>query len=222
MTRASLGPVAPRSLGNGQRASRNFSALAAAKGVFRVLVLLLVMSGMRISEALGLQVEDIDFEHCVLSIRRGAVDGKIGAPKTQHSRRHSASQPHGRDCEAPAGPHNGLRLPQPRKGTPLRHSNLYKRYWKPMRKVAELEAKTAEGIFGFHSLRHYSVSFCIRNGMPFDDVKMRHGHGSEKIMKRYTHLAPGYDKRVLAHVPNPTVAPVVTTGVTMSETENGA
>jgi integrase len=197
--------------------------LASAKGAFRVLVLLLVMSGMRISEALGLQVEDINFEHCVLSIRRGAVDGKIGGPKTRNARRFITV--HRSLIDAIAAHLKGRTtgcLFRSRKGTPLRHSNLYKRYWKPMRKAAGLESKTAEGIFGFHSLRHYSVSYCIRNGMPFDDVRMRHGHGSEKIMKHYTHLAPGYDRRVLAHVPNPTAPPVVTSDVTMGATKNAA
>jgi hypothetical protein len=48
--------------------------------------------------------------------------------------------------------------------------------------------------FGFHSLRHYSVSFCIRSGMMFDDVRLRHGHGSEKIMRRHTYeIKVGFD-----------------------------
>jgi len=56
--------------------------------------------------------------------------------------------------------------------------------------------------FGMHSFRHYSVSYCVRHGMSFDDVRMRHGHGSEEIMRMYLHLAPGHDARTLRMIPN--------------------
>ena len=65
-----------------------------------------------------------------------------------------------------------------------------------------------------HSFRHYSVSYCVRYGMSFDEVRLRHGHGSEKIMRMYLHLAPGYDARVLRMIPNitaeigPSVGPI--------------
>lgn len=198
--------------------------LSAAKGAFRTLLLILVMTGMRMSECLGLQVEDVDFENCVLAIRRGAVDGILGPPKSRNATRFVTVHRSLIDAISAhlKGRTSGCVF-RSRRGTPLRHSNLYKRYWKPTRKAAGLAGKaTAEQAFGFHSLRHYSVSFCIRHGMPFDDVRLRHGHGSEKIMRRYTHLAPGYDKRVLAHVPNPQIAAAVTTGVTIEKAENAA
>jgi integrase len=198
--------------------------LGAAKGWFRSLLLMLVMSGMRTSECLGLQVEDVDFTNCVLAIRRGAVDGKLGPTKSRNATRFVTVHRSLIDAisEHLKGRTSGCVF-RSRRGTPLRHNNLYKRNWKPTRKLAGLAGKaTAEQTFGFHSLRHYSVSFCLRNGMPFDDVRLRHGHGSEKIMRRYTHLAPGYDKRVLAHVPNPKIAVAVTTDVTIGKVENAA
>lgn len=199
--------------------------LSAAKGAFRTFVLILVITGMRTSECLGLQVEDVDFKNCVLTIRRGAVDGKLGPTKSRNATRSVTVHRSLIDAIFAylKGRTSGCVF-RSRRGTPLRYSNLFKRYWKPTRKAAGLAGKaTAEQTFGFHSLRHYSVSFCIRNGMQFDDVRLRHGHGSEKITRRYMHLAPGYDKRVLAHVPNPQIAAAaVTTDVTIGRTENAA
>jgi integrase len=156
--------------------------LSAGKGTFRTLLLTLVMSGMRTSECLGLQVEDVDFKNCVLAIRRGAVDGKLGPTKSRNATRFVTGHRSLIDAIA-----NHLKNRQiggvfrSRKGTPLRHSNLYKRYWKPTRKAARLAGKaTADQTFGFHSLRHYSVSYCIRNGMAFDDVRLRHGQARKR------------------------------------------
>ena len=190
--------------------------LAASKGWFRVLILILIMTGMRISECLGLQIEDVDIEHSVLYIRRGAVGGKLGPTKSRNSRR--VVSVHRSFVDEVAlllnGRHSGPVF-RSRKGTPRRQSNLHKRQWTPMLKAAGLAAKAAEHEhhFGFHSLRHYSVSYCLRAGMSFDDVKLRHGHGSERIMRRYLHLAPGHDSRILACVPNPlAVTSVATSG----------
>ncbi len=42
---------------------------------------------MRISEILGLQWQDVDFERAILHVRRSCVDGVIGECKTESSRR---------------------------------------------------------------------------------------------------------------------------------------
>ena len=46
------------------------------------------------------------------------------------------------------------------------------------------------------------VSYCARNGMSFDDVRLRHGQGSEQIMRMYLHLAPEHDSRFMKMIPN--------------------
>lgn len=188
--------------------------IANARGYFRILVLMLVQTGMRISEALGLLVSDIDFERGVLFIQRGAVDGRIGPTKNRNSRRIVSVHPSLiRAIEEHLGGRKTGTVFQSRNGTPYRQSNLHDDEWQPTLKRANLEAKAKdhEGHFGFHGLRHYSVSFCIRMGMSFTDVKLRHGHGSERIMRRYMHLTPGYDSRILSCIPDP----FVTTGVTI-------
>lgn len=49
--------------------------------------LLAALTGMRCSEVFGLQWQDVDFERAILQIRRSFVDGVVGNPKTESSRR---------------------------------------------------------------------------------------------------------------------------------------
>ncbi len=53
----------------------------------RILVVLVAVTGMRISEALGLRWSDLDFRKALIRIRRSWTGGKIGPPKSKQSRR---------------------------------------------------------------------------------------------------------------------------------------
>ena len=53
----------------------------------RTILFLAALTGMRISEILGLQWQDVDFERAILHVRRSCVDGVIGECKTESSRR---------------------------------------------------------------------------------------------------------------------------------------
>jgi integrase len=190
-------------------------------GWFHTLLRVLAETGMRSCEALALRVEDIDPAYIVIHIRRGTRYGKIGRTKTSNSRRVvSVHESLIQELWHLARRTEGL-IFHTGNNTPYTLSNIHDDFWQPMLERAKLAEKAKQhfGHFGFHSLRHYSVSYCIRSGMIFGDCKLRHGHGSEKIMKRYMHLAPGYDKRTLAHVPN---LSGVTSVVTMASEENAA
>jgi len=54
---------------------------------YRLLVSLLAGAGLRISEALPLRWQDVDFGRRRLLVRRSLSRGQIGAPKTRHGRR---------------------------------------------------------------------------------------------------------------------------------------
>lgn len=49
----------------------------------RMLTLLIAATGLRISEALGLQWADIDYDRKQIHVRRAWVDKSIGEPKTR-------------------------------------------------------------------------------------------------------------------------------------------
>jgi integrase len=53
----------------------------------RTAFLIAAVMGMRRGEIFGLKWADVDFERAVLHIRRSYVDGVVGQPKTESSRR---------------------------------------------------------------------------------------------------------------------------------------
>ena len=53
-----------------------------ADGQYRVLFALLAGTGMRIGEATGLHVDDLDLDNCVIHVRRAVWNGREQAPKT--------------------------------------------------------------------------------------------------------------------------------------------
>jgi integrase len=55
---------------------------------------------------------------------------------------------------------------------------------------------------GMHGFRHGRVSFLVENNTPVEVIKVWIGHGSERMVRRYTHLRPMYRSRVLAAIPS--------------------
>jgi len=53
-----------------------------------------------------------------------------------------------------------------------------------------------------HGFRHGRVSFLVENNTPVEVIKALMGHGSEAMVRRYTHLRPQYRSRVLASLPS--------------------
>jgi len=171
--------------------------IAASRGVYRLLFAMAATTGMRSGELYGLHIEDIDFDHNCIIVRQAFCRGELQSTKTDRSRRVVAIPPHlAKTIRSWAGERTFGFLLTSSDGTPLHHSNVLHRELHPTLKRLGLPR------FGMHSFRHYSVSYCVRNGMSFDDVRLRHGHGSEDIMRMYLHLAPGHDNRLLKLIPN--------------------
>jgi integrase/recombinase XerD len=57
--------------------------IAAAEGQYRVLFALLAGTGMRIGEAAGLHIDDLDLDNCVIHVRRAVWNGRELSPKTR-------------------------------------------------------------------------------------------------------------------------------------------
>lgn len=88
----------------------------------------------------------------------------------------------------------GLVFPS-KNGKPLRNNNVLRRRLHPL--LAKLGIR--EG--GMHGFRHGRVSFLVENNTPIEVIKAWIGHGSERMVKLYTHLRPLYRSRVLASIP---------------------
>jgi integrase len=67
--------------------------IKASRGVFRTILMVLALSGMRINEVLGLRVEDIDFDSKVIHVKKSAYNGTLGTPKSAPAQRTFLYQP---------------------------------------------------------------------------------------------------------------------------------
>ncbi len=165
----------------------------------RVLFETLASTGIRISEAIGLQVKHIhlDGSNPHLRVRRAVVRGRVEAPKSKHGRRSvplpaplvSKLREHvaalsGQSPDAPVFPS--------KRGTPLDPDNLRKRTFKPL--AEEVGAPWA----GFHALRHTFASLQIAEGTNLLQLSRVLGHHDAGFtLKVYAHLLPGEEAPAL-------------------------
>jgi integrase len=150
----------------------------------RTLTLLIAATGLRISECLGLQWLDADYDSQQIFVRRSWTGGKIGKPKTASSkapvpmvpllagfiRQWQEQTPYGQPMDWVFA---STRL----KGKRPRVANmLVEDYLRPAAvKVGVL--KEGEKVrFGFHNLRHSLASFLVRKGTDVKTVQkmLRH------------------------------------------------
>jgi integrase len=170
-------------------------ALADAVGErYRAVVVLLAGSGLRIGEALGLDVEHVDFLRRTVRVERQRLqDGQIGPTKTASSTRtipvggvvidelaaHLAAFPS-------AGP-----LFTTEAGEPLAYRR-WKALWRRAQQATGLDVDT-------HALRHYTASVLLSGGASVKQVQTLLGHSSAAVTLRvYAHLVPGDDDRARA------------------------
>jgi integrase len=117
-----------------------------------VLFALPAATGMRIGEAAGLHVDDLDLDSCVLRVRRGVWNGREQTPKTTNAvreididfglaemlRQHVGEKRAGRVFEA-------------RNGSPISGPNVVKRVLHPLLKRLELPEGWASRLPAFAS-----------------------------------------------------------------------
>ena len=159
------------------------------------LIIIAIMTGMRLSELLGLSWEDVDIESCRIHVRKVVQDGSFFSPKTEKSRRtidfpelllavlaqHKAQQAKSRA----KNPHN-LLFPG-RGGRPRDESATTRRILKP----AIVDAGLPVHPKPFHALRHSYVSALVNQGEDIKFISAQVGHSSAKVTwDVYAHLYP--------------------------------
>lgn len=167
---------------------------AAVPARYRGLVLISAGAGLRVSEALGLTVDRLDFLRRRVVIDRQALrSGGFGPPKTAASARvvplgddllgelaeHLRRWPAARD-----GDSAGLVFTTVQ-GRPIRSQHLRMHVWLPALRAAGLPLDTR-----WHSLRHSYASTLIAAGEPVAVIQRRLGHASISEMNTYAHLFP--------------------------------
>ena len=174
---------------------------------YRALVVLLAGSGLRIGEALGLNVSDVDFLRRTVKVERQRLQsGRIGPPKTPKSAR---TVPLGQvvidelAAHLAAYPSDGP-LFTITTGEPLGYPT-WRSIWAHALDVeakarVEVAAKVRPHVetvrldIDTHSLRHFYASALIAGGASVKVIQTRLGHGSAVVtLNTYGHLWPGDD-----------------------------
>lgn len=151
---------------------------------------LLVQSGLRISEAIGLTWSDLDLEEATptLSVRRQIYRGRVGPPKTRYGWRTiplsagMTEQLLDSRRSSDFGQDDDPVFATPR-GTPLDVSNLRARVLRPTAERAGL------GPLGFHVFRHTCASLLFDAGRNIKQIQEWLGHHDPGFtLSTYVHL----------------------------------
>lgn len=161
-------------------------------GTLKVMFMLLIETGCRIGEALGLQTEDLNIKDKTLSINRTIYDGRPNAPKTQSSYRTIAISDE--LCYALDTIRSKVKAPayifRTVSGKPIRPSFLMKKFNKVYDRIG---AKRV----GFHALRRGNITHLILNlEIPESIVGQRVGHLSNGMtLGVYVQRIHGLDRK---------------------------
>jgi site-specific recombinase XerD len=175
--------------------------LGAAEGQYKILFATAAGTGMRAGEIYGLQVDDIDFSRNVIHVRRSAWEGELQSPKTRNARRAisiTKSLADMLECHLD-GRITGMVFPcrtYKGKRRPLRNSNVLKRGLHPLLRKLKIP------IAGMHGFRHYRVTALMESNVPLETIKAWIGHGSDAMIRHYSHVRPDCFEKHLAAVPD--------------------
>jgi integrase len=157
---------------------QTFSILEKIRQPERTLTLLIAATGLRISECLGLQWQDVDYANRQIFVRRKFTGGKVGEPKTEASEGvvplHPLLAGFLREWQQQtpyAGSTDWVFASERLKGKKPRVANmLVESYLRPAAVAAGvLKSEVVEGKlvdrdprrFGFHNLRHSLSTFLV-------------------------------------------------------------
>jgi integrase len=162
----------------------------------RTLTLLAAGTGLRISEGLGLQWQDVCFEESCIHVRRTWTCGQVGLPKSKASQApvplHQllAEFMHSWMRQTPYSRASDWVFPSFKlKGKQPRVANmLVEDYLRPAAVQAGVIAPDWDGRFGFHNFRHSLASYLVRNKTDVKTVQALLRHSDVKTtLQLYTH-----------------------------------
>jgi integrase len=142
-------------------------------------------------------VDDVLFEHNVIRINKSMYRQKAGSPKAKNATRWVNVKPYMMEMLKAYlnGRAEGLVFQSKRK-TPLINSTVLNKHLHRLLRTLELERG------GMHGFRHYRVSTLVMAGTSIEVIKKWIGHGSEEMIRRYTHLRPDFMQSEVEKVPD--------------------
>ena len=162
----------------------------------RTLTLLASATGLRISECLGLQWQDVDFEQSQIHVRRTWTCGQVGAPKSRVSQApvplHSllaGFMEAWKDATPYSQSGDWVFASVKCKGKQPRVANmLVEHHLRPAAVKAGVLGKDDKVRFGFHNLRHSLASFLVRTKTDPKTVQALLRHSDVKTtLQLYAH-----------------------------------
>jgi integrase len=171
--------------------------IAAHPLLWRPLPMLLVGTGMRWAEAVGLRVRRVDIERGKITVAETwSPRYGWGTPKSAASRRRVVVIPDVLTAIEPLligkGPDDPVFL-TPR-GRMVHHANYRERVWLPAVEAAGLAGRGLTP----HGLRHTYVAWLIANGVPLTAIQRQLGHKSIQVTSDvYGGLMPEVDERMV-------------------------
>ncbi len=167
------------------------SIVEKASGQEQVLYALLAGSGLRIGEAVGLEVRHLSADCRTITVEQSCWEGELQSPKTENACRQVDLAPDlARLLKAfTAGRQSGLVFTN-RVGAPLSQTNLLRRSLHPI--LAELNVEKA----GFHAMRRFRATWLRRQQAPEDLIKFWLGHAKQSVTDGYSKLAEDVEFRL--------------------------
>jgi integrase len=159
------------------------SIVRAAKGQSKVLYTLLAGTGLRVGEALALEVKHVRSDCRTIGVEQSVFWGEIQTPKTHNAYRKVDLAP---ELAALLKAHlqtlQGGLIFKSAQSTPLHLSNLLRREFHPLLKRLGIEKQ------GFHGFRRFRATWLRRQQTPEDVLRYWLGHSSGSITDRYSKL----------------------------------
>jgi integrase/recombinase XerD len=151
-----------------------------APGWYRVLFCLLAGTGLRVGEALALQVSDLTGD--VLWVRQNLYQRKLDTPKTAAGAREVDLAPELAELMRRyiGGRTSGF-IFQTRKGGPIIQRNV-------LRMLHGILKRVGRSKLGFHAFRRFRVTHLRKNRVPEDLIKLWLGHAPQSVTDEYSKL----------------------------------
>lgn len=159
--------------------------------------LLLAYSGLRIGEAIGLKVLDINFKSNELTVSRTCDSNGVRPPKTLNSYRTIGIEPFVIDYirkyieKTKHMRRNGFIFVNLKKECPLTYRALYR----PFVDIIDSDNELQGG--RFHTFRHSHATILLQNGATVNAVAKRLGDTPQTISKYYAHVLEEMNKEMV-------------------------